>query len=199
MDLACRTAFSELQAHHQRALPRLWRREGSRGRSRRIGSSATYSRRADIPESSGGLAVDPGLGRECIPKGRNIYPRPIEDIAELGADLYAGSFLDPEVARQAHALLRPALLTVVAVVSVRRAKMSQGRIRPCLGIQHKRRVGIEAMTIQIGRVEWFSRYPVHVRALEDEGIEVGGGCRNLEGESAGIPQHGADGPVARCP
>src|ERR1700730_16124384 len=105
-------------------------------------------------EAAGGLAirnavVDPGRRLQCFGRSGGGQYGAIEGIGELRPNTQAVSFRDSEQTADPEILLRTAPPPVIAVVGGRRAPLARCRISPCLGIQYKRRVWIEATAVEI--------------------------------------------------
>src|SRR5207237_736265 len=112
---------------------------------------------AQEPEPAGGLAQSV-LGRQWRKRiaNRQIGVRQVsavKDVAELHAQIEAHPFLEPEGASEVHALLRMALIAVIAIELCRVSECSRSRIGPCCRIQYVGCGGIEAVAIKIHIIE----------------------------------------------
>src|SRR6516165_2381116 len=85
----------------------------------------------DIAVAGDGPAVGvSGRRRQGIGGGWIIHFRPVEHVGELGADLEARAFLDPESTAEADVLHGPALVAEIGVISRRRSPLSRPGIGP---------------------------------------------------------------------
>jgi hypothetical protein len=121
--------------------------------------------------------------------------RPVKDVEELGADLEGLRFRDAEHFADAHLLVGPAGIAVIAIVSGRCAPLTGPGITPGGWIEDEFLVRIDAAAIKILQEERLAGNTIGERAAEQQRIQVIVGVRDADGLSAGVAENSAQRPT----